>query len=359
MSERAACETGLPLLFGDGVENACNALTMTHAAAMFGWDCAFRDRAGLEADWRARALDGTPDLLSVEELQERCEPLVAFDNAQGAQTIYGFKPGPINRLALAVGNERRGLAADILRVAKHSIQVPMASKRVNCLNVAAAAAVGMYCLSRGGGGKMYTRANPHRNRPELLLLGGGDHVELGSTIRSAAAFGWNRAFVEDRAGVWFGCDRVVRSQGRAAARRGKNAIRLVPTATDRKYAFEEACVVTVQSSGQPLGRANLARGPRQLVVLADEEHVDWDSENLDRFARSVRFVQLDVPNVPSGTAYHYRLTSTIALAEIARQVGVHAPKARRGPRPPIYDHTLELLLEEAGETVLLQDLDIY
>ena len=55
-----------------------------------------------------------------------------------------------------------------------------------------------------GGGKLHARADPHRSRPELLLLGAGDHVELGSTIRSAAAFGWNRALVEDRAGVWFG-----------------------------------------------------------------------------------------------------------------------------------------------------------
>ena len=359
MSERAAVEARLPLLFGDGVENAWNALTMTHAAAMFGWGCAFRDRAGLVKDWTTRALDGIPDLLSLEELQDRCDPLVAFDNAEGAETIYGLQPGPIDRLALAVGNERRGLAADILRAAKYSIQVPMASERVNCLNVAAAAAVGMYYLSRDGGGKMYTRANPHRNRPELLLLGAGDHVELGSTIRSAAAFGWNRAFVEDRAGVWFGCDRVVRSQGRAAARRGKNAIRLVPTAPDRKYAFEEACVVTVQAGEQPLGRANLARGPRQLVVLADEEHVNWDGENLDRLARSVRFVRVDVPAPPTRLSYHYRLISTIVLAEVARQVGVYAPKARRRPRPPIYDRTLELLLEEAGETVLLQELDTY
>jgi len=45
---------------------------------------------------------------------------------------------------------------------------------------------------------MAERNDPRIRRPELLLLGAGDHFELGSTIRSAAAFGWERAFIEDR-----------------------------------------------------------------------------------------------------------------------------------------------------------------
>lgn len=348
-----------PLLIGDGVENAWNARAMVHAAEVFDWRCAFRDRNGLIDDWRSKELGPPPSSLSLDEIRGLCEPLVALDNAEGAVPLYGFQPGPLDRLALAVGNERRGLAGDLVQASRHRVFVPMASRRVNCLNVAAAAAVGLFYLSRGGGGKLYSRADPNRNRPELLLIGGGDHVELGSTIRSAAAFGWTRAFVEDRAGVWFGGDRVVRSEGRAAARRGKNTIRLAPVASDRRYAFDEACVVRMRPGGRPLARSNLARGLRQLVVLADETRADVADEDWGRLAKRTTHVSLDLPVVDLESTYHFRLASAIALAEIARQVGVRAPKAKRRPRPPLYDRLLRLLLEDEGELVDLADLEAY
>jgi len=47
---------------------------------------------------------------------------------------------------------------------------------------------------------------------------------------------------------------------------------------DRRYAFDEACVVRMRPGGRPLGRCNLARGPRQLVVLVDEKQVDVAEE---------------------------------------------------------------------------------
>lgn len=354
-----------PVLIGDGIENAWNAQAMQHAAEMFGWGSAFRDREGLLDDWTAKALGPPPACLSLAEIREQCDSIVAFDNGEGALPLYGFRPGRSDHLALAVGNERRGLAGDLVREARHLVHVPMASRRVNCLNVAASAAVALFYLSKGGGGKLYTRADPHRNRPELLLVGGEDHVDLGSTIRSAAAFGWKRTFIEDREKIWFGCDRVVRSQGRAAARRGKNTIRLVPTRQDRRYAFEEACIVTVprrgtsaslQPGGRPLSRANLAKGPRQVIVLADEGSVDAVSEDWKRLARTVQMVTIDLPAVGPDFVYHYRLASTIALAEVARQVGIRAPKVRGRRRPPVYDRSLRTLVEETGDVVLLADL---
>ena len=167
---------------------------------------------------------------------------------------------------------------------------------------------------------------------------------------------WRRSFVEDRAQVWFGVDRVTRSEGRAAARRGKNAIKLIPTQSHRTYAFDEACLITLGAKGRSLTRANLAKGPRQLIVLADEEHVDLAAENTQRLARTIHRANLDLPAARDEFVYHYRLTATIALAEIARQVGTRSPKARKQPRPPIYDRALQVLAEEAGETVDLEDL---
>ena len=58
--------------------------------------------------------------------------------------------------------------------------------------------------------------------------------------------------------------------------------------------------------------------------------------------------------------YHYRLTATIALAEISRQVG-RRPTTKVPPagRPPFYDHRLARLAEVAGQSVSLEDLAEY
>lgn len=88
-----------------------------------------------------------------------------------------------------------------------SVEIPMVSRRINCLNVAAAAGVGLYYLTRGRGVRTRTGGNPEKRRPELLLVGGEDHVELGSAIRSVCAFGWRSCLIDDRHGVWFGSDR--------------------------------------------------------------------------------------------------------------------------------------------------------
>ena len=59
--------------------------------------------------------------------------------------------------------------------------------------------------------------------------------------------------------------------------------------------------------------------------------------------------------------YHYRLPVSIALAETARQIGRRIrPILRRPPkREPLYDHTLEILLEERGDVVYLEELSQY
>ena len=98
----------------------------------------------------------------------------------------------------------------------------MSGVTLNTLNVAAATGVALYYLSAGFGGKLQITSHPEKRRPEILFMAAGDHIELGSAIRSAGAFGWNRLFLEDREKIWFGCDRVTRSEGRGAAKRGRN-----------------------------------------------------------------------------------------------------------------------------------------
>jgi tRNA G18 (ribose-2'-O)-methylase SpoU len=107
----------------------------------------------------------------------------------------------------------------------------MRSRQINCLNVAAAAAVALYYLCRSSVPGMTVRRNPEDRRPELLLAGAGNHVGLGSAIRSAAVFGWTRAFIEDRERIWFG---------------------LIPCSSATIRDVPEVTVITTQRTGLPL-----------------------------------------------------------------------------------------------------------
>lgn len=341
-------------LIGDGIENPGNALTMMHAAEMYGASCQFRDTKGLADSQDLVELVGSPlGVVTEDELANSRSQLIAFDNLPDANEVYGFRPG--SEFRLVVGNERRGISQRVRTAATDAVHVPMHSKRIDCLNVAAASAVALHYLVRPKVGPMLRRRNASKRRPELMLVGGENHIELGSAIRSAAAFGWNRALVEDREEVWFGRDRVKVSEGRAAARRSRNRIRLVPSSTGATHGFSKVTVITAGGPGLPLHKSNLARGSQQLVVISDESRVAFDSEAWSRLGREVEIVSLDNP--VDQRIYHYRLVATVAMAEIARQVGRDTrrlPMQRSGS--PTYDRDLKLSFEVPGEDVWLEDL---
>jgi hypothetical protein len=169
-------------LVGDAIENPANALTMLHAAAMFGATCRFRDTKGLAASepFMGRGLPA----ITGAEVQSLHARIIACDNLPGAVDVFGFDAG--HDFALLVGNERRGLSHEFITLATDRVQVPMHSRRINCLNVAAASAVALYYLCGPRVGPMLVRNDPASRRPDLLLLGPADHFELGSAIRSAA-----------------------------------------------------------------------------------------------------------------------------------------------------------------------------
>ena len=190
------------------------------------------------------------------------------------------------------------------------------------------------------------------------VLGPGNHVEVGSAIRSTAAFGGGRVFIEDRKQVWFGCDRAIRSEGRAAARRGRNEITCIPCPAGASHAFARVTIITTQRTDVPIHRVNLARGPSQLIVIPDESCVDVSTEAWARLGKEIEFAHLQIP--ATEFQYHYRLTATITLAEISRQVGRRpaAKVAREGP-PPIYDYKLARFAEAVGQIVRLEELANY
>lgn len=342
-------------LIGDGVENPHNALAMMHAARMFGGDCSFLDTHGLAAQWAQQ--DDRPDVVRGEDVLARGDLVLALDHHPTARSLYGYRPPAHQRATLVAGNERQGVSRGMLAAARDRLVIPMASRKVNSINVASASAVALYYLSNRFAGAMPTRSNPQKRRPELLLIGGGGHVELGSAIRSACAFGWSRVFVEDRGSVWFEGAHGARREARAAARRAKNAIRVIPTHRDDRYHFQRATIVTCRRKGTPLHRARLAEGQSQLLVLADESaHDVVGGEALSRFAGQVEVAHIEIPAEHYG--YYFRLMASIAMAESARQVGQKAPW-RPVPQEPLYESALATIAQEQGEVLTLDDLAEY
>jgi hypothetical protein len=120
-------------LVGDGIENPANALVMAHAAQMFGAACRFRDTKGLAQSVEGAALSaGTFPAIEPSAISGLHSRIVAFDNLPGAAEVYGYEAG--RDFAVMVGNERRGLSYECARLATDKVQVPMLSRRINCLN---------------------------------------------------------------------------------------------------------------------------------------------------------------------------------------------------------------------------------
>jgi len=234
--------------------------------------------------------------------------------------VFGAAPargGP----SIVVGNERRGIRPDVLRAAARTVQIPMPGRGVNTLNVATAAAVAMYYLLGAAGRRNPRGPRPESHRPGVLLAGPRDHVEAGSTLRSAAAFGWRTVGLDDRDKVWFGTPRPVRTEGRAAARSHRNPLRVVPVPAGPDPGHTRIVVAGPGVAGPPLHRAELT-GPGTLLVIPDGP---WDG------GRAVEYARVDLPG--PAREHRYRLVAGIVLAEAARQLGARtAGRAARDPR---------------------------
>lgn len=343
-------------LVGDGIENPHNLVAMKSAAEMFGGRCLLIDR---------KHIGDAGDSVAADAIADTHDLVIALDNHPGAKSIYGYRvSGDSRSIAVVAGNERMGVSRTMLAASHALLCIPMVSRKVNCLNVASASAVVLYYLSNRFSGAMATRSHPQKRRPELLLIAGRDHVELGSSIRSACAFGWTRVFVEDRGHVWFGADHGLKREARAAARRAKNEIRVIPTNEKYEYKFQSALVVVCGqpeyrhsgsgTSSTPLHKARLADGPSQLIVLVDQSTFDVAMlGDLTRFASNVQLAAIECGGLSHD--HQFRLTASIAMAEVARQVGQKTPW-KPTPQEPLYESGLRTLADDQGEVFTLEDL---
>jgi tRNA G18 (ribose-2'-O)-methylase SpoU len=291
-------------VFADGVENPANVARIRDCLRLLG------------ASWS-------------ESVTGR---LIVIENVPGARGLYGRRPLQVNA-TIAVGNERRGVSRRTLERADETLVIPTQSRTVKTLNVAAATAVAGWYVLRGSAAQARTERPEHR-RPALLVVG-DDHVEVGSTLRSAAAFGFRDVLLEDRGAGWFEGAAAVRREARAAARRHKNPLRIHRATLQSAARFDEIVLVTPSALSTPLQRERLVRGQRQLIVVGAE------APELAAVASGrLRITTLDLSPIERAPL---RLIASIALAEIARQVGRRRPTPERpAPRPPTYETALEL-----------------
>ena len=297
------------------------------------------------------AADGEPP-----PILSRFDCLIAAENLAGAQSVYSYRPPGFGSAALIVGNEAKGLRRRTRKQAHVTVQIPTPSRNIDCLNVAAAAAVMLayFALEQPLPYKQRSLAAIQRTRPGALLAGGSDHLESGTRFARSARFGWDRVFLADRGDAWYECDRRIKSEGRGTARRGRNPIKVLPYRVDGLSEYRRAIVFTSRPGVRAPYQLPLI-GSDALIVLQDEADGSAPWRPPAGWPGDVTYASL--PQV-SLDRYHYRQMSAIALAEVARQLGEPASGGiylhGRGDR-----YRREVKAEQITPTLDLEDLKIF
>jgi tRNA G18 (ribose-2'-O)-methylase SpoU len=105
-------------LIADSVADPRNVPALLALADLLGVRCLFRDRHDLRKE-----LVGTPlaerflEAPPLEQFGEHYDLLLAVENHERARSIYEYRPPQGKRLAMAVGNERKGLDRKVSRAA--------------------------------------------------------------------------------------------------------------------------------------------------------------------------------------------------------------------------------------------------
>lgn len=302
-------------LIVDGIADPRNVPALLAAADLLHCGCRFRDRHDLRTQ-----LAGTPyaDRLTeappLDAFRAHYDLVLAVENHENARSLYEYRPPHGRRLAVVVGNERKGLDRKVSRLADVMLEIPMRAQKGISLNVAGAAAAALYQLLHAGEPKRHKRSHG-AGRPELIFWEPHDPADLGTSLRAAYALGWDRARVVDRHRVWFDADREARSQGRGAARRHKNAIRVRPLdPAAPAETFDVAFVLAPGLTGTPVWQLHLPRGAC-AVVFAD---APLDPAVLAPVARD--WVSLGIGDGAAPAEAALRIFSAVTLAEVARLV---------------------------------------
>lgn len=253
-------------LIGLDTQGEWNKPLLVNAAALSGWEClfAFSDQAIPNPD--DAGPDSTPQAVSLERALEGCRHVIACETSRDSVSAYDF-PAPRESTAVIVGNEEQGIPRRILKQADRVVSIPMARTSLSSLNVAAAAAILLYVLTKDLGRKPRPKCRLRLVDVDLLIGAPADPHELGSLLRSVYAFGWRKVFLSDPHRVWFAENSKVILESRAAARRAKNPLAVLPADQLDPSRYDAALISDGTRTGQPLSKFRLADCHRLLVVF--------------------------------------------------------------------------------------------
>src|SRR5262245_24926356 len=105
-------------LIADGVSDPRNVPALLALADVLGLRCLFRDRHDLRGQLAndpvvGRMIEAPP----LEEWEQHYDVVLAVENHENARSIYEYHPPRGRRLAVVVGNERKGLDRKVSRMA--------------------------------------------------------------------------------------------------------------------------------------------------------------------------------------------------------------------------------------------------
>jgi hypothetical protein len=272
-------------------EGEWNRPLLENAAAISGADCIFAssNTEGREPSVRAEQL---------EEVLSRFRHTIACEVARDSVGIYDF-PAPRERTAVLVGNELTGIPRSVLKKVDRVVSIPMAGTGISSVNVAVSAAIVLYVLSRDIGRIRRIRNELPRRAVDILIDSPSDAHELGSLLRSAWCFGWRRVFLRDPDGVWFTKDKATIMDSRAAARRHKNPMAVLPSEQLDWALYDHVVACEGKREGRRLSRFQLPDIGNLLVVYGP---------NCDELAISapVERVFVDLVNPQIGACYRHQ-----------------------------------------------------
>jgi tRNA G18 (ribose-2'-O)-methylase SpoU len=228
----------------------------------------------------------------IGELIDQFDQVIACEATKQSRIVYDYS-APRGSLGLIVGNERRGIPLKMLKKVHHVVSIPMLGQGMSSVNVAVAAAIILYVVERDLARKRSrTSALSHRD-VDILVFSPSDPSELGSLLRSAWAFGWQRIFLADRSGVWFTKDRQTILAGRAAARCEVNRLVVRPLEQVNFQNYDQIVVCGTTRSGTPLSRFALPDRGKILIVYGDDDPRLGPSESFERIYVDHSAVNID------------------------------------------------------------------
>jgi tRNA G18 (ribose-2'-O)-methylase SpoU len=302
-------------LIADGIADPRNVPALLALADVLHCRCLFRDRHDLRGQLAGTPYaEGMAEAPPLEQFPDHYDLLLAAENHANARSIYEYRPPQGKRIAVAVGNERKGLDRKVSRLADVMLEVPMRPRPGISLNVAGAAAAALYQLLHAGEPKRHKRTRVGE-RPGLIFWEPHDAADLGSSLRAAYALGWDGARVVDRHCAWFDADRATRAQGRGAARRHKTAIHVRPLDPDAPgEPLDVAFLLAPGLVGTPVWRIHLPPREACALVFAD---APVEPQALAPLARECVPLSLGEEEARPADA-PLRIFSAITLTEVAR-----------------------------------------